>query len=99
MGYSSEYHSGRSTIQRWETAPNPRDRRMLIKTTCPRCESTYQVDPALRGKRMRCPNASCRWIFEVHEVGTPPPPPTPPAAPASTTPPSSQRTGAVEIGR
>ncbi len=67
---------------------------MHIKTTCPRCENTYQVDPALRGKRMRCPNLACRWIFEVHEDGVAPPPSAPaplPAAPSV----QSQRTGSV----
>src|SRR5262245_12607054 len=55
---------------------------MHIKTVCPHCESTFQVDPGLRGKRMRCPNALCRAVFEVREVTeTPaaaPPPPAPP---------------------
>jgi tetratricopeptide (TPR) repeat protein len=38
---------------------------MHITATCPRCQSQYQVEPELRGKRMRCPNVICRAVFEV----------------------------------
>jgi hypothetical protein len=65
-----------------------RDGRMHIKTTCPRCESTFQVEATLRGKRMRCPNPACRLVFEVREVAEPPP------APTSAAPPT-QRKGSV----
>jgi outer membrane protein assembly factor BamB len=55
---------------------------MHIKTVCPRCESSYQVDPGLKGKRMRCPNPLCRAVFEVRDADqappAPPPAPTPP---------------------
>jgi outer membrane protein assembly factor BamB len=59
---------------------------MHIKAICPRCESSYQVDPSLKGKRMRCPNPICRAVFEVRDpadvpVAAPAAPP-PPAAPA-----------------
>jgi outer membrane protein assembly factor BamB len=66
--------------------------RMHIKATCPECESTYQVDPGLQGKRMRCPNPICRAIFEVQDTAAatlpaaplpapPPPAPSPPPLP------------------
>ena len=68
--------------------------RMHIKVTCPECESTYQVDPGLKGKRMRCPNPICRAIFEVQDPSAPPPPVPPPAT--SPTPlPRPQRTTSV----
>lgn len=72
---------------------------MHLSATCPRCQSTYQLDPSMRGKRMRCPNAICRAVFEVRddrdvvvETGPPavPPPvqaPSPPiTAPAEVEP-------------
>jgi outer membrane protein assembly factor BamB len=55
---------------------------MQIKAICPRCESTYHVDPGMKGKRMRCPNAICRAIFEVRDAAE-----TPPAAPPVVAPP------------
>jgi outer membrane protein assembly factor BamB len=36
-----------------------------ITVTCPSCFSRYQLDPGLRGQRMRCPNPTCREVFEV----------------------------------
>jgi len=39
-----------------------------ITAYCPSCHSRYQLDPSLRGQRMRCPNPVCREIFEVQEV-------------------------------
>jgi len=51
---------------------------MHIKTICPRCESTYQVDAGLKGKLMRCPNALCRAVFEVTNPAEPPPSTAPP---------------------
>ncbi len=38
-----------------------------ITVYCPRCRSKYQLDPAMRGQRMRCPNTVCREVFEVRE--------------------------------
>lgn len=38
---------------------------MQILVTCPHCQSSYQLDPSMRGKRMRCPNSICRATFEV----------------------------------
>ncbi len=36
-----------------------------LTVVCPRCQSQYQVDPGLRGKKMRCPNTICRAIIDV----------------------------------
>jgi outer membrane protein assembly factor BamB len=44
------------------------ERMQHVAVLCPRCQSRYQVEPGLVGKRMRCPNALCRHIFEVHEA-------------------------------
>lgn len=41
---------------------------MHITVYCPSCRSRYQLDPSLRGQRMRCPNPVCREIFEVQEA-------------------------------
>jgi outer membrane protein assembly factor BamB len=38
-----------------------------ITVSCPRCGSQYHLKPEMRGKRMRCPNAICREVFEVRE--------------------------------
>src|SRR5437867_6312705 len=57
---------------------------MHIKTRCPRCENTYQVDPGLKGKRMRCPNTLCRAVFEVQDVAQAPASPVQPSPPAPT---------------
>src|SRR5262249_60468142 len=35
---------------------------------CPSCPSPYQLDPGLRGQRMRCPNPVCREVFEVQDA-------------------------------
>ena len=43
-----------------------------ITAVCPSCENSYQVDPSLRGKQMRCPDPQCRAVFTV---GTAEPPP------------------------
>ncbi|MCI0462639.1 MAG: PQQ-binding-like beta-propeller repeat protein [Gemmataceae bacterium] len=58
---------------------------MHIKTTCPRCHTTFQVEPTLRGKRMRCPRQECRFIFEVREDNGIPAVPAPPGTPAEPT--------------
>src|SRR5438067_2189504 len=44
---------------------------MLISVVCPRCQSRYQVDAGLRGKRMRCLNPICRAAFEVRAEDEP----------------------------
>src|SRR5471030_1399533 len=44
---------------------------MQLSVTCPRCESKYQLAAEMRGKRMRCPNAVCRAVFEVRDDGDP----------------------------
>jgi tetratricopeptide (TPR) repeat protein len=42
---------------------------MHITAYCPSCHSRYQLDPGLRGQRMRCPNPVCREVFEVQDAG------------------------------
>ncbi len=42
---------------------------MHITVHCPSCGSQYQLDPGLRGQRMRCPNPICRQVFEVRGDG------------------------------
>ncbi len=44
---------------------------MHLSVTCPRCESKYQLDAGMRGKRMRCPNTICRAVFEAREDNDP----------------------------
>lgn len=46
---------------------------MRLSVTCPRCQSKYQLDAAMRGKRMRCPNSICREVFEARDDAEPPP--------------------------
>jgi hypothetical protein len=50
-----------------------------ISAVCPRCGTSYQVEPSLRGQAMRCPNNLCRTIFVVE----PPPEPAPVEEPAA----------------
>ncbi|MFO0969386.1 MAG: PQQ-binding-like beta-propeller repeat protein [Gemmataceae bacterium] len=73
-----------------------------IPAVCPQCESQYQVDAALVGKRMRCPNTICRTVFEVKDPNAKPAaPPAPPViappvvAPAAPAPPPKQQSGNV----
>jgi hypothetical protein len=48
-----------------------------IIVVCPKCQTRYQIDPAFRGVKMRCPNETCRFVFEAREENqTPPPRPT-----------------------
>jgi predicted Zn finger-like uncharacterized protein len=44
---------------------------VTIGTECPHCESVFQVDAALRGKAMRCPNPTCKQVFTVAAVAPP----------------------------
>jgi outer membrane protein assembly factor BamB len=70
-----------------------------ITVSCPSCHSKYQLEPALIGQRMRCPNPICREVFEVRADQTPPEPPPEiypfesPKKPASTPPPGPRKTG------
>ena len=41
---------------------------MQLSVSCPRCESKYQLDAGMRGKRMRCPNPICRAVFGGMQV-------------------------------
>lgn len=50
---------------------------MHLSVTCPRCESKYQLDAGMRGKRMRCPNPICRAVIEVRDDNDPPVPTAP----------------------
>ena len=50
---------------------------MSLSVTCPRCESKYQLDAGMRGKRMRCPNPICRAVFEVRDDADAPAPSVP----------------------
>ncbi len=71
---------------------------VLITAVCPSCETSFKVDPSLRGKQIRCPNPQCRAVFTVGPE-TPPPPasdgkrigPETPPPPAS----DGKRTGVV----
>jgi hypothetical protein len=36
-----------------------------ITTVCPFCQTSYQVQSALRGQPIRCPNAVCRKVFTI----------------------------------
>jgi hypothetical protein len=40
---------------------------MHITVFCPHCQSRYQLDPGLRGKRICCLNTICRTVFEVRD--------------------------------
>lgn len=62
-----------------------------LSVTCPRCETTYQVDPDLKGRRMRCPNVLCQTIFQVGE-DAPAQPDEQPPAPAEKPPKSTAGT-------
>jgi outer membrane protein assembly factor BamB len=60
-----------------------------INVICPSCGTRYRLEPDMRGKRTRCPNASCRAVFEVREEDEAAPSPTsapeppPPGRPVS----------------
>ena len=42
---------------------------MHIVVFCPECQSRYQLHADLNGRRMRCPNPSCRTTFTVKSAG------------------------------
>ncbi len=44
----------------------------LIPVVCPHCETRFQLQGELVGKRMRCPNATCRQTFVVQPEGQAP---------------------------
>src|SRR4051812_36979461 len=60
----------------------------FIPVYCERCQNVFQMQPALLGQKIRCPNPRCRNVFVVGEAspppGTPLPPPAPPARPRKT---------------
>lgn len=45
-----------------------------IVAYCPECQTRYQLNPELRGRRMRCTNLQCRHIFVIEVPGPAPPP-------------------------
>src|SRR5262245_29982548 len=48
---------------------------MHIIVVCPRCNTRYQLQPSMRGLKMRCQNPVCRQVFEVPASDPTPPPP------------------------
>jgi outer membrane protein assembly factor BamB len=64
-----------------------RDEAVPILTTCPFCETRFKVDSSLLGKQLRCPNATCREVFEVRD-SEPPPEPVIDGVPVPAAPPS-----------
>ncbi len=46
---------------------------MHITAYCPECQSRYQLNADLRGRKMRCPNTACQAIFVVREATGGPP--------------------------
>src|SRR5437870_5522644 len=48
----------------------PRGPTVHITAVCPRCRNRYQLNPAMRGQRIRCPNPDCRETFEVQDADT-----------------------------
>ena len=62
---------------------------MHLRVTCPVCKTEYQVDPSLRGKRMRCPNLICRTVFDVDPTPAEPAAPIPVAEPVPVSVPES----------
>jgi outer membrane protein assembly factor BamB len=39
-----------------------------ITAVCPTCQSSYQLQPSLRGQTIRCPNPGCRKAFTVADA-------------------------------
>ena len=58
---------------------------MHLSVTCSRCQSKYQLDAGMRGKRMRCPNPICRAVFEVRDDNDKPAEAPPVAEPSQPT--------------
>jgi outer membrane protein assembly factor BamB len=44
-----------------------------ITVFCPECQSRFQLNADLRGRKMRCPNAACQQVFVVREASSGPP--------------------------
>jgi len=44
-----------------------------VNVMCPKCKGKYQLNRALLGQKIRCPNPECREVFEVAEVAGPKP--------------------------
>ncbi|MCE9563110.1 MAG: PQQ-binding-like beta-propeller repeat protein [Planctomycetes bacterium] len=64
---------------------------MSIVAQCPHCETKFNLEPEMAGKKMRCPNFDCQQVFKVQasarptepEPSPPPPPPKPVPPPAA----------------
>lgn len=65
---------------------------MHIIAVCPRCGTSYQLQPSLRGQAVRCPNTNCRQVFRIGNGATSEPAPAPAPTPKSG---KGQQTGAV----
>ncbi|MBA4187025.1 MAG: hypothetical protein C0467_03310 [Planctomycetaceae bacterium] len=61
---------------------------MSIVAQCPHCETKFNLEPEMAGKKMRCPNFDCQQVFTVKPGARPTEPPPPPPA-AKPVPPSS----------
>jgi outer membrane protein assembly factor BamB len=57
---------------------------VTIAVLCPHCETTFQLQPDLAGKTIRCPNFDCREPFEVTAAKPPAVPVDPPPLPPPT---------------
>lgn len=44
---------------------------MNITASCPSCRKAYHLDASMRGRQIRCPNPTCREVFEVPTDETP----------------------------
>lgn len=45
-----------------------------ITAVCPECQSRYQLNADLRGRKLRCPNPNCQTVFVVHAANGDSPP-------------------------
>ncbi len=66
-----------------------------LTVSCPSCGVSYQLDPELRGKKIRCPNTLCRTPFIVKDDSEPDPPPEPNLTAPPPPQPTDQVTGTV----
>ena len=57
---------------------------MTIAAVCPHCDTTFQLQPDLAGKTIRCPNFDCREPFTVTAAKAPAVPVEPPPLPPTT---------------
>ncbi len=43
----------------------------FIEASCPTCGAQYMLNPTLVGQKMRCPNPTCKEVFEIKPVSRP----------------------------